>query len=153
MKGFLLDTNVISELRKAQNKRDINFTAWAERCLPELCWLSVMTVAEIEKGIVMLQRRDRKQAASIRTWFDETLLPLYEGRIIPLSIDIAREAGRLQVPDPKASPDVFIAATALVDNLTIVTRNTEDFVNTGVRMVNPWIKGDITTVLINRPRK
>ncbi len=136
---YLLDTNVISELRKATGgKADIRVTRWAIGILPSSIFLSVMTILELELGTLRLQRRDPKQSAALRSWVDNYILPTFGGRTFPVTTAIAQVGARLHVPDPRPERDALIAATALVHNMTVVTRNVADFAPMGVTVLNPW---------------
>jgi predicted nucleic acid-binding protein len=136
---FLLDTNVISELRKAKTPRiDRRVAIWARRTPPQSMFLSVMTILELETGILLAGRRDPMQARSLREWLDNLVLPRFEGRILPVTIDIAQRCSPMHVPDPRPIHDSLIAATALVLGMTLATRNVRDFQPMGVAIVNPW---------------
>lgn len=136
---LLLDTNVISELRKTANVRaDPAVAAWAARQDPESTFLSAVTVFEIEQGVLRMERRDRRQGAALRRWFEARVLPGFDGRILPFDTPVARRCAALHVPDPKPERDAMIAATALVHGLTLATRNVADFQAMGVKIVDPW---------------
>jgi len=136
---FLLDTNVVSELRKAKaGKADRQVVAWAERQSPSSLYLSAITILELEMGVLQIERRDPSQGALLRTWFDEHVLPAFAGRILPVDTAVALRCAGLHVPDPRSDRDALIAATAIVHGLTVVTRNLADFEPTGVRLLNPW---------------
>lgn len=134
---FLLDTNVLSELRRPE-KADVRLKAWASKQHASQTFISAISVLEIEHGILLKSRRDETQGAVLRSWFDESLLPHFEGRILAIDKDVALECAKLHVPNPKSDRDAMIAATALVNKLTVVTRNVGDFEGTGVNLVNPW---------------
>lgn len=134
---FLLDTNVISELRKV-HKADRRVAKWAEQGAPGDHFLSVVTVLEVQLGAMRLERRDPAQGSKLRSWIDDYVLRQFRGRIIPIDTNIAVACAALHVPDPRSERDAWIAATALVHDLTVVTRNTRDFESTGVRLLNPW---------------
>ena len=134
---FLLDTNVISELRRA-HKKDPRVHSCLSSIEPSQLFLSVITVLEIEASALRLERRDRHQSAILRTWIDNYILPQFRGRILPVDIAVARCCARLHVPNPRAERDALIAATALVHGLTVVTRNEVDFEPMGVLILNPW---------------
>jgi len=137
---YLLDTNVVSELRKVRlGKADPNVTAWAQPIPSATMFLSVITIHELEAGILRAQRRDTAKGALLRTWLETQILPAFAGRIHPVDIATAQLAATLSVPNPKQLSDALIAATALIHGLTLVTRNVPDFQATGVRLVNPWI--------------
>ena len=136
---YLLDTNVVSELRKIWlGKADENVTRWFSLVKPDNLWLSVITVQELEVGILLAQRKDPLKAFAFRTWLDLRVLPTFAGRILPVSLSIAQRTASLHVPNPSPQLDALIAATALVHGLTVVTRNLPDFARTGVPTRNPW---------------
>ncbi len=139
---FLLDTNVISELRKeAAGRAEPLVVAWARGEAAQTLFLSAMTIYEIETGILRLERRDRAQANVLRPWLANLVNVAFAGRILPVDAAVARRAAALQVPDPKPLADALIAATALVHGLTVATRNTADFAACGAPTVNPWGAG------------
>jgi predicted nucleic acid-binding protein len=136
---FLLDTNVVSELRKAKSGRaDPNVTAWAARQPAGSLYLSAITILELEMGVLQIERRDAAQGAILRAWVEEHVLPAFSGRILPVDTAVALRCAGLHVPDPRSDRDALIAATAIVHGLTMVTRNLADFEPTGVRLLNPW---------------
>ncbi len=138
---FLLDTNVVSELRKVRlGKADRRVAQWADSVDAANLYLSVISVLEIELGILQIERRDPRQSTLLRSWFEALVLPAFKDRILPVDAMVARRCARLHVPDPRAERDALIAATALVHGLTIVTRNHGDFEATGVTLLNPWIQ-------------
>lgn len=136
---YLLDTNVVSELRKAKSgKADAGVIAWAAGLPASELFLSAISVLELEMGVLLVERRDAAQGTVLRSWFDRHVLPTFADRILPVDAAVARRCARLHVPDPRAERDALIAATALVHELTVVTRNVGDFEATGVRLLNPW---------------
>ena len=136
---ILLDTNVISELRKISiGKADPRVVEWDRRQQADAQFLSVIVLQELEKGTLRLERRDPKQGFVLRTWIDGALLPSFAGRILPVDVPVAIMAARLQVPDPRPIADCLIAATAIVHGLTVVTRNLADFQAFPVAIFNPW---------------
>jgi predicted nucleic acid-binding protein len=136
---YVLDTNVVSELRKvAAGGADARVVAWAAGEPPSSLFLSVITILELEQGVLLIERRDRTQGAALRNWLDHRVLPAFAGRVLPIDTDVTRRWARLHVPDPQAERDALIAATALVHGMTVVTRNADEFVPTGVRVINPW---------------
>jgi len=137
---YLLDTNVVSEMRKTKTgKADANVRNWAE-CVSALSlFLSAITILELETGILLIERRDSSQGAALRSWLDLQVLPAFSGRILAVDTVVALRCARLHVPDPRSDRDALIAATALVHGLIIVTRNVADFAPTGVPILNPWI--------------
>lgn len=137
--NLLLDTNVVSELRKAKSgKINPNVQNWAANVIPAQLFLSVVTLLELEMGIGLIERRDTTQAELLRAWFHNQVLSAFNGRILAIDTDIALCCGRLHVPDPRSERDALIAATALVHNMTVVIRNAADFKATGVNIINPW---------------
>lgn len=136
---FLLDTNVISELRRP-DKADRNVSAWANAQPASDIFLSAITILEIELGALRIARKDSAQGESLRAWIDHQVLVRFQGRILAIDTAVARRCAQLHVPDPKAERDALIAATALVHGLTVVTRNVADFAATGVVLVNPWLR-------------
>jgi hypothetical protein len=136
---FILDTNVLSELRKVgDGKADPKVVAWLSGIDAAGLYLSAITVLEIELGILRVQRRDPDQGARLRTWMDRHVMPEFADRILPVDASTALRCARLHVPDPRADRDAHIAATALVHGMTVVTRNTADFQPTGCLLLNPW---------------
>lgn len=136
---FLLDTNLVSELRKAKSgKADPGVVAWAASVSPVSLYLSAITILELEIGILRVERRDAGQGGLLRTWFDGHVLPAFAGRILAVDGAVARCCAKLHVPDPQSDRDALIAATAIVHGMSIVTRNVADFQATGVSLINPW---------------
>ncbi len=134
---FVLDTNVVSELRRPE-KADPKVSAWASSVPLADIFISVITVLELELGVLSIERRDKSQGLVLRAWLDGQILPSFEGRILSIDAAVALRCAKLHVPDPCAERDGLIAATALVHGMTIVTRNTADFAPTGVKILNPW---------------
>ena len=133
--SFLLDTNILAELRKPRPHAGV--TAWYGSVTGEDLFLSVLVVGEIQQGIVRLQRRDPRQALAYETWLAR-LRRDFADRILAVTQDVALEWGRLNAGDPPPVVDGLMAATARVHGLTLVTRNVGDFVRTGVAVVNPF---------------
>ena len=138
---FLLDTNVVSELRKSKSGLvDKHVKAW-EAGIPAVSqFVSVITILELETGILRMARRDPAQGAVLRSWFDHAVLPAFAGRILAVDTAVAQRCAALHVPDPRSDRDAMIAATALVHGMTVVTRNLADFEPTGVAVIDPWQK-------------
>ncbi|MFD2758353.1 type II toxin-antitoxin system VapC family toxin [Gulosibacter faecalis] len=136
--SHLLDTNVISELRKSAKRADVGVRQWVANRAPTDLYLSAITVLEVEVGIVRIARRDPAQGDRLQAWLDEELLDAFAGRILPVDVPVARRAAHLHVPDPRPERDALIAATAAVHGLTVVTRNVKDFESLGVPILNPW---------------
>lgn len=134
---YLLDTNVISEFRKL-DKADKRVAAWAASVPKGSLFLSAITIMEIEMGILQIERRDPKQGALFRFWFNTHVLSVFPDRILWFDTAVARCCAKLHVPDRRSERDAMIAATALVHGMTVVTRNVDDFKLTGVDVLNPW---------------
>jgi len=134
---FLLDTNVISELRKGQ-RADSNVTSWFAQIADEEIFLSVVTIGEIRRGVESVRRRDPDSAASLDRWLAR-LSEAHGERILPVDRAIAEEWGRMNVPDPLPVIDGLLAATARVFGLTLVTRNVADVEATGVELLDPFV--------------
>jgi predicted nucleic acid-binding protein len=136
---FLLDTNVISELRQPRVRLpDQRVTAWIARIPVASLFISVITVMELELGTLQKERRDPQQGAALRSWLSTSVIPNFTGRILPIDREIAQRAASLHVPTRIADLDALIAATALVKGLTVVTRNISHFAPTGAPTLNPW---------------
>ena len=136
---YLLDTNVVSELRKIKSgKADRNVSAWADRVDSVDLYLSVITVQELEIGVFLAERRDPPKGALLRAWLNAHVLPAFDDRILAVDLAVAQRSARLHVPDPRPFRDCLIAATALVHGMTVVTRNASDFAATGVQILDPW---------------
>ena len=136
---FVLDTNVISELRKAGDARaDAHVTAWIARQDAASFFVSAVTLMELEIGVLQVERRDPLQGARLRTWLDSRVLPEFTERTLPIDATVALQCARLHIPDRRSERDALIAATAIVHRMAVVTRNVGDFEATGVPLVNPW---------------
>ncbi len=136
---YLLDTNVVSELRKIRlGKADAQVAHWADSIDAADLYLSVITILELEIGVLLAERRDPSQGAVFRAWLNAHVLPAFTGRILVVDTAVAQRSARLHVPDPRSVRDALIAATALVHGMTVVTRNVGDFEPTGVSILNPW---------------
>lgn len=140
---FVLDTNVVSELRKVRlGRADPNVARWADSVDATTLFVSAITVQELEVGVLQAERRDPPQGATLRTWLEQHVLPAFAGRILPVDAAVAQRCASLHVPDPRPAMDSLIAATALVHGMTVVTRNTADFDSFGVPILNPWLNGN-----------
>lgn len=136
---YLLDTNVLSELRKfGDGRADPQVTAFIAAQDAAALHLSVITLLELEIGVRRLERRDAVQGQMLRRWLDGRVLPAFAGRILPVDAAVALRCAALHVPDPQPERDALIAATALVHGMTVVTRNQADFRAMGVGLVDPW---------------
>ncbi len=137
--SYLLDTNLVSELRKPPGRMDANVAAWGAAQEADQQFLSVITVFEVELGILQVERRDALQGKMLRRWFDASVLGAFAKRTLAVDREVARRAARLHVPDPRPERDAYIAATALVHGLTVASRNVGDFEPMGVAVINPWL--------------
>ena len=133
---YLLDTNVISELRKP--KADKNVVAWANTVIAPRLFISAITLKELETGVLRMERRDPVQGKVLRNWLKRHVMPAFDARILPVDAAVALRCASLHVPDNANESDALIAATALVHGLTVVTRNVADFASSDVALINPW---------------
>jgi hypothetical protein len=140
---FLLDTNVVSELRKARAGRaNKSVAAWAAGAAAASMFVSVITIQELEIGVLLAERRDPPKGEVLRRWLEEQVLPAFGERIIPVDTAVARRSAVLHVPDPRPVRDALIAATALAYGLVVVTRNVADFEPMGAEIIDPWQTAD-----------
>jgi predicted nucleic acid-binding protein len=129
---FVLDTNVVSELRKVRlGKANTNVMAWAENVDAADLFVSAITIMELELGVLSVERKDATQGAMLRAWLEQHVLPEFSRRTLPVDTAVAQRCARLHVPDKRGERDALIAATALAHGMTVVTRNTADFAPTG----------------------
>lgn len=135
---YLLDTNVISELRLPK-RANPEVLAWAKTQDSERFFLSVTTILELQYGALLLEHRDKTSGDLLKRWVAEKVLPDFADRTLPATTEIALVCARLHVPDRRGERDAWIAATALVHGMTVVTRNVADFHATGVDLLNPWV--------------
>jgi predicted nucleic acid-binding protein len=136
---YLLETNVISEMRKVDaGKADHRVTDWASGIPLPLLYLSVISILELERGALLMERRDVLQGAGLRGWLRNQVLHNFEGRILVVDSHVAQRCAAMQMPDPRSYRDSLIAATGAVHGMTVVTRNVHDFERTGVALLNPW---------------
>jgi predicted nucleic acid-binding protein len=135
---YLLDTNVVSELRKGR-KAQLGVRTWAQGLPASSLYLSVISILELEIGILLIARRNRRQGEILRTWMDRHVLPTFSDHILPVDTAVAQRCAALHVPDPRSDRDALIASTALVHGLIVATRNTNDFQPMGVDFINPWV--------------
>ena len=136
---FVLDTNVVSELRKVRfGRADPNLTAWALNMDAAELFVSAITIMELELSVLSIERKDAIQGGMLRTWLEQHVLPEFSDRTLPINTAVAQRCARLHVPDKRGERDALIAATALVHGMTVVTRNIGDFKPTGVALINPW---------------
>lgn len=142
---FVLDTNVVSELRKVRlGKADAGVAIWAQSVDAADLFVSSITIMELELGVLSIERKDAAQGAVLRSWLEQQVLPEFADRTLPVDTAVAQRCARLHVPDKRGERDALIAATALVHGMTVVTRNTADFMSTGVALINPWSQGSDT---------
>ena len=134
---YILDTNVVSELRKAK-KAHQNVKKWAQPLPAASLYISAISVLELEIGILLIERRDQQQGRILRAWMDRHVLPTFSGRILAIDTAVAQRCAMLHVPNPRSDRDALIAATALVHGLTVATRNVADFERMEVAVLNPW---------------
>lgn len=134
--GWLIDTNVLSELRKG-TRTDPAVSTWLDGTSDTDLYTSVLVLGELRRGIESIRRRDEVAAAALELWLTRTM-EVFADRIIPIDGAITDRWGRLNVPDPVPTIDGLLAATALERNLVLVTRNTRDVESTGVRCLNPF---------------
>lgn len=136
---YLLDTNVLSEFRKwSTGKIDANVAAWASSVPDTDLYLSSVTILELEIGILGIERKDRAQGLLLREWMNVHVLRHFEDRILAFDVAAALSCAAMNVPDRRSNRDSMIAATALVQGMTLITRNTRDFEGSGVAFFNPW---------------
>jgi predicted nucleic acid-binding protein len=139
---FLLDTDVISELRKAKSGRaNPNVVKWAGSVSATALYLSAISILELETGVLLIERRDAAQGTILRAWLDGQVLSSFAGRIIAIDTAVARCCASLHVPNRRSDHDAFIAATASLHGMTVATRNVADFGPTGVKTIDPWHTG------------
>ena len=136
---FVLDTNVVSELRKVRHgKADANVAAWAENADADSLFVSAISILELELGVLSVERRDAAQGAVLRDWLAHHVLPEFSARTLAVDTAVALRCARLHVPDHRSERDALIAASAHVHGMTVVTRNIVDFQGTGIPLINPW---------------
>ena len=136
---YVLDTNVVSELRKARSGRiDQHVLAWSASVPVRSLFLSVVTILELEQGVLSVSRRDPTQGQRLGLWLQRDVLEAFSQRILAVDTKVAVRGARLHVPDPRPERDALIAATALIHGMTVVTRNVADFLPTGARTLDPW---------------
>jgi len=136
---LLLDTNVVSELRKvASGKADPNVVVWNETVDPAETFISSVVLHELEIGVRLVEHNDAVAGKVLRNWLESTVLGTFSGRILPLDEAAAVQAAKWHVPNPRPINDAYIAAAAFTKRMTLVTRNVKDFEGMGVNLVNPW---------------
>lgn len=136
---YVLDTNVLSELRKVRSgKADPNVATWAQSVDAADLFVSAISILELELGVLSIERKDAIQGALLRSWLEQHVLPEFANRSLPVDTAVSLRCARLHVPDKRGERDALIAATALVHGMVVATRNTADFKPMGVMLVNPW---------------
>jgi len=137
---FLLDTNAVSELRKVRSgKANPGVSEWASSVPAARLFVSVITMHELEYGVLLAERSDPRQGALLREWLDRSVPETFVDRVISVDEAVARRAAALHVPDPAPFRDALIGATALVHHMAVVTRNVGDFQRfAGLEVINPW---------------
>jgi predicted nucleic acid-binding protein len=137
---FVLDTNVVSELRKVRSgKANPGVAGWAAGVRSAEMFISTITIHELEHGVLLMERSDPDQDAVLRWWLDESVAVAFAERVLVVDEDVARRAASLHVPDPAPFRDALIGGTALVHHMTLVTRNVKDFkAIDGLEILNPW---------------
>jgi len=134
---YLLDSNVISELRKGKAKPSAAVRAWAAQAAVGELYLSAISVMELDIGVRLLERKDVAQGATLRAWFKQVLRD-FEGRVLVFSGTTALMCSVLHVPDKRSFRDSMIGATALEHGFAVVTRNVNDFALPGLKLIDPW---------------
>lgn len=135
---YVLDTNVISELRQGKPNQSIEVRAWAASVPASQLFFTAISVLELEKGVLALERRTPPQGNALRVWL-AGVRANFAGRILPFTDDTATFCAAMHVSNPSSERDAIIAATALEHGMTLVTRNVADFAGTGVRLINPFL--------------
>ena len=137
---YVLDTNVVSELRKASSgMADKNVITWASKIPSSQLYISVVTVLELEMGVLRIERKDSLQGAALRNWLEKGVLIAFAERVLIFDTKIARCCATLHIPNKRSERDAMIAATGIIHKMTVVTRNIDDFLDTGVELLNPWV--------------
>ena len=136
---YLLDTNIVSEIRKIRrNKADENVVAWLSNVSKESFYTNAVVVMEIERGILRMSRKDQQQAASLKDWYQTVVKSMFHERILPIDEVTANICATLHIPDLAPENDAWIASSAIQYDLTLVTRNTKDFQHPNLRVLNPF---------------
>lgn len=133
--GYLLDTNVVSELRRPLRPKRLDELIKKQPVTS--LYISVLTVGELRRGLIKLRRREQVRSANLASWIDD-VVSRYSGRILPVDMEAAIQWAQISAGRTLPAIDALLAATAIVHDLTLVTRNTKDFADTGVQLLNPW---------------
>jgi toxin FitB len=134
---FILDTNVVSELREGKTKAEKKVLAWADSQLASQMFVTAITILELEKGVILLERKMPPQGNALRLWLDG-LRTVFSGRILPFTEKTAAICAGLHMPKTRPERDAMIAASALEHRFTMVTKNDADFKVQGLTVINPW---------------
>ena len=134
---YVLDTNVISELRQGKPKQSIEVRTWAANKAASQLFLTAISILEMERGVLALERKAPPQGSAVRAWL-AGVRATFAGRILPFTEDAAILCAAMHSPNPRSDRDAMIAATALEHGMTVVTRNVPDFAGTGVHLINPF---------------
>jgi len=143
---FVLDTNVISELRQGKPNQSPNVRAWAEYQAINHLFLSSITILELEKGVRILEKKTPPHGATLRIWLNE-IYSAFSDRILPFTEHTAMICAALHIPNTYSKRDAMIASTAIEHRFTVVTRNIPDFLNINVKLLNPWLEESIESKL------
>nr|WP_314269809.1 type II toxin-antitoxin system VapC family toxin [uncultured Kingella sp.] len=138
---YLLDTNILSEIRKIQAGRaDQGVAQWAQAHPKSLMYISAITLLELERGTIAAEQRDKRQGAVYRRWLSQVVQPEFQDRVLQIDAQTVLLCAPMHVPDKKSLADSLIAATAIQHNMTVITRNEKDFAGTGAKIHNPFSK-------------
>lgn len=136
---YLLDTNVISEIRRIkQGKCHPNVANWVNVIPEDLMYTNAVVMMELERGVLAIERKDKKQGENLRNWLDNIVKPAFDGRILTVTAKTAEICAKLHIPDFAPENDAWIASSALEHHLILVTRNVQDFARTGIKLFNPF---------------